>query len=181
MKKLLGCGFMAVFLALAGLFAYQWNRTAATGAGTGRIAARDADSAAHRAPETESSGASNLARVAQHPAQYAGKTLTVKGRVRGPLRLASNRTVYRLVDESGKNSLLVVDDREPPKEYWARSITGRVQLLKAPVGDLQYPYIVSLEEDVRYDLKWDEVKSFFADKLQDVEHGAKSVAKRALR
>jgi hypothetical protein len=175
MRKLLGCGFIGVFLVLGALFAYQWSRTT-PGADTGPTESANG-APARRASSAQNEGKDDLADIARNPARYAGKTVTIRGRVRGPLRLAAHRTLYRLMDASGHNSLLVVDDREPPKEYWARSVTGRVQLLKAPPGQASYPYVVSLKDGVKFDLKWQDAKRFFADAVQDIEHGAREARK----
>jgi len=180
MRKLLAFGFTCVFLVLGALFVYQWSRTTAVGVGTGRIAGENGDLPA-RTSNSDAEKASNLAKIVQNPAAYAGKTVALKGRVRGPLRLASNRTAYRLIDASGQHSLLVVDDRAAPKEYWSRSVSGQVKLLKAPIGNIQYPYIVSLQSGAKYDLTWKDAKIFFTDKFEDIERGAKEVAKNVAR
>lgn len=95
--------------------------------------------------------------------------------MRGYTRYASNRNLYRLTD--GKSSLLVLDDQQTPKELDKRIVKGIVKVLKPPVGE-GYAYIVSVKGDPKIDLTWQDTKSFFGDKFQELKKDVNSATAR---
>jgi hypothetical protein len=162
MKKLFGAIVLLLFLVGAYLFVKSWKGTAPWGVGTGSLAHR-----AGTSPETTSEAKTSLIRrISDNPQQYSGKRVTVSGRVRGNVKYASNRNTYRLTD--GQYSLLVVDDKATPKEYWPRTVSGTVKVVKPPLGK-GYAYIVSVKGNPNINLKWQDVAGFFTEKYQEVK------------
>lgn len=153
------------FLILAYFLFRQWRSTTEWGVGTGRIGGRSEPTGSTPAARDKRSA---LTQVASNPEKWAGKRVTVSGRVRGNTRYASNRNLYRLTD--GKSTLLIVDDKAPAKEYSLRSVTGVVKVVSPPVGN-SYAYIVSVKGDPQIDLKWQDVQKFFAEKIVDIKKG----------
>ncbi len=168
MKKAFGCLIVICFVVLAFLFFIKWRGTSSLGSGTGNIGGRSG-----ALPETGSTPSlkpanksSAISQIASNPQKWQGKRVTVSGRVRGNTRYASNRNLYRLTD--GESSLLIVDDKTPPKELAQRSVKGTVKVVKPPVGE-GYAYIVSAKGDPTIDLTWNDAKGFFSDKFQEIK------------
>ena len=61
-----------------------------------------------------------------------------------------------------------MDDKSPPKEYWPRTVSGTVKVVKPPLGK-GYAYIVSVKGNPNINLKWQDVSSFFGDKYNAVK------------
>jgi hypothetical protein len=171
MGKLFGAVLFLIFLVGAYFFVKQWKSTSSWGASTGTIARREGVKPTESTPARASS---LIAQISQNPQKFAGKRVSVSGRVRGNSKYASNRNLYRLTD--GKYSLMVVDDKAAPKEYWPRAVTGTVKVIKPPLGN-GYAYIVNVKGNPNINLKWQDVKSFFGEKIE----GVKTEAQRALR
>jgi len=167
-----------VFVVLAYLFFLSWRGTRSWGTGTGNIGGRSSSvergnggnkSGAPAKGSTPSTGARTaLSQISANPEKWRGKRVVVSGRVRGNTRYASNRNLYRLTD--GTSSLLIVDDKAPPKEYSLRSIGGVVKVVKPPLGK-GYAYIVNVKGDPKIDLKWQDVKGFFGGALGEIKKG----------
>jgi hypothetical protein len=164
MKKLFGAILLLLFLVGVYFFVRSWKGTASWGVGTGKLARR-----AGAPPEdtgTAATKTSLIRQISDNPQQYVGKRVTVSGRVRGNVKYASNRNTYRLTD--GQYSLLIVDDKATPKEYWPRTVSGTVKVVKPPFGK-GYAYIVSVKGNPNINLKWQDVASFFSEKYRDVK------------
>ena len=176
MRKLGGCLMLIVFAVGAYFFYQQWRTTTPWGVGTGKIGGRSEDIPARDKRSPVAKTRSVIFQIAENPTRFTDKTVTVTGRVRGAGRLASNRNIYRLTD--GEHRLLVIDDKAPPKDYALRTVKGKVKLLKPPIGNASYAYLVSVKEGAKIDeLTWNEAKGFFTDKFQDIQKGVKEAVK----
>ena len=168
MKKAFGCLMVIGFVILAYVFFVMWRGASPLGVGTGSISERrSARPGTGSTPSAKTAGkGSAVSQISSDPQKWKGKRVTVSGRVRGNTRYASNRNLYRLTD--GKSSLLVLDDKTPPKELALRSVRGIVKVVKPPVGE-GYAYIVSVKGDPKIDLTWKDAQHFFADKFQELK------------
>jgi hypothetical protein len=166
MKKLLGAVLLLVILVGAYFFVQSWKATASWGVGTGKIAGRSTGG-----PSTPTGKNSLIKQIAENPQKFAGKHVSISGRVRGSSKYASNRNLYRLTD--GQYSLLVLDDKETPIEYAQRWVAGTVKVVKPPLGK-SYAYVVSVKRNPDIDLKWTDVKTFFGEKYNVVKKGVKT-------
>jgi hypothetical protein len=176
MRKLAGCVTLLVFLVGAFFFVRQWRSTAPWGAGTGTIAGNSHDSATRDKRSPVVKARSTLAQIIDNPTRFTNKTVTVTGRVRGAGRLASNRNIYRLTQ--GEYRLLVIDDKPPPKDLALRTVSGRVKLIKPPLGTSSYAYLVSVKEGVKFnEPSWREVSGWFTGTYGDVKKVVKDVVK----
>jgi hypothetical protein len=189
MKKAFGCLMVIVFLILAYVFFVLWRRASPLGVGTGSIGRRlgaISDSHDWSTPSTSkgthntsasvhsSGGRSALSQIAANPQKWKGRRVTVSGRVRGNTHYASNRNLYRLTD--GSSSLLVVDDKTPPKEYALRSVQGIVKVVKPPLGE-GYAYIVSAKGEPKLELDWKDAEHFFTDKFNAIKKDVRVTTK----
>jgi hypothetical protein len=163
MKKLFGAILLLLFLVGAYFFVQSWKGTAPWGVGTGKLAARSGGSGSASTPASKTS---LIRQISDNPQKFVGKRVTVSGRVRGNSKYASNRNTYRITD--GQYSLLVVDDKSAPKEYWPRTVSGTVKVVKPPLGK-GYAYIVSVKGNPNINLKWQDVSSFFGEKYNAVK------------
>ena len=168
MKKAFGCLMVIGFVILAYVFFLMWRGTSSLGTGTGSIGGRSgARTEVGSTPSAEPDGkGSAISQIASDPQKWQGKRVTVSGRVRGNTRYASNRNLYRLTD--GESSLLIVDDKTPPKELDKRSVKGIVKVVKPPVGE-GYAYIVSAKGDPKIELSWNDAKGFFSEELEKIK------------
>lgn len=161
MRKLIALILLVLFF-VAGYFAFKlWQGTAPWGGSTGAMARHGGVSAAKTtiAP-------SLIRQISENPQKFAGKHVAVSGRVRGNSKYASNRNIYRLTD--GQYSILIVDDKTAPKEYWPRTASGVVKVVKPPLGK-GYAYIVSVKGNPNINLKWQDVAGFFITKYNAVK------------
>jgi hypothetical protein len=168
MKKAFGCLMVIGFVILAYVFFVMWRGASPLGVGTGSIGGHSsARPEAGSTPDAKpASKGSAISQIASNPQKWKGRRVTVTGRVRGNTRYASNRNLYRLTD--GESSLLIVDDKTPPKELAQRSVKGIVKVLKPPVGE-GYAYIVSAKGDPKIDLSWNDAKGFFTEEFQKIK------------
>ena len=149
-------------------FVRQWNATTPPGVGSGRIAGKSQNLPARDKRPVSAKVKSQLVQITENPARFESKRATVRGRVRGAMKYASNRNMYLLVE--GDNRLLVIDDKKPPREYWPRTVSGTVKVIGPPVGGLQYAYLVDVKKGVRIDPpKWTDIAHFFTDKYNKVK------------
>jgi len=178
MKRAFGCLMGIGFLILAYIFFLMWRGTNPLGVGTGNIGGRSSSvergsgsgkSSTPSKGSTPSAGARTaLSQISANPQKWEGKRVMVSGRVRGNTRYATNRNLYRLTD--GNSSLLIVDDKTPPKEYSLRGVAGVVKVVNPPVGK-GYAYIVNVKGDPKIDLKWQDVKGFFSGAVGEIKKG----------
>jgi hypothetical protein len=176
MRKFGGCLTLIVFLIGAYFFVQLWRSTMPRGIGTGLIRASSDDLPKRDKRTAATRGRLALIQVVENPGRFADKTVSVTGRVRGAGRLASNRNIYRLTD--GQYRLIVIDDKAPPKEFELRTVSGKVKLLKPPLGNASYAYLVSVKEGVKFDeLAWNEAKGWFTGTYKDVKKNVKGLVR----
>lgn len=176
MRKLGGCLVLIVFAVGAYFMWQQWRSVTPWGVGTGQIAGRSEDIPARDKRSPVVKARSTLVQIVDNPTRFTEKTVTVTGRVRGAGRMASNRNIYRLSD--GEHRLLVIDDKSLPKDYALRTVTGKVKLIKPPLGTASYAYLVSVKEGARFDEPdWNELKNWFGDTFEDIKQGVKETTK----
>jgi len=168
MRKLGGCFTLIVFLAVAYFLVQQWRATSPLGIGTGSIAGGGSGK--------KQPARSTLVQIVENPTRFTNRKLTVTGRVRGAGRLASNRNIYRLIE--GDYKLLVIDDKAPPKDYALRTVSGQVKLIKPPIGNTSYAYLVSVKEGVKFpEPSWKEASGWFTGKYFDAKNAVKETVK----
>ncbi|MDQ3814688.1 MAG: hypothetical protein M3347_12150, partial [Armatimonadota bacterium] len=159
MGRIIGLILLVAALWASIQFVRQWRSSPPKRAGTGRIA--------NKRPPTAKTLV-RLAQIAQNPARYENKRVTITGRVQGAVRYVANGTMYLLVD--GNSRLPVIADKKPPQENEKRTVTGVVKVIRAPWGGLQYAYLVDLKKGVSFDPpKWTEIARFFTEKYQKVK------------
>lgn len=156
---------LIVVVVIGGYFMVKsWKGTPSWGVGTGNINAGGA-------PDVATPSKSLISQISENPRKFVGKRVTISGRVRGNQKYAANRNLYRLTD--GNDSLVVIDDKSAPKEYWQRSVSGIVKVVRPPLG-AGYAYVVAVKSDPKLELKWADVASFFSDKYQAVKKSIKA-------
>ena len=161
MRKVLGLIAVLFTVVCAALFVRQWRSTTPPAVGTGDIAGQSADLPARDQRPLGQKVRSKLSRITENPTRFKNQRVTVTGRVRGAAKLASNRNIYTVTD--GKNRLLVIDDKAPPREYWPRTVSGVVKVIGPPVGGLRHAYLVDVRKPARIDTpRWSEVKHYFS-------------------
>ena len=160
MKKILGLVLILLIIVGTWLFVREWNRTLPLAVGTGDIGGKSTGLASGDKRPAGQKVRSNLSRIAENPLRYENQRMKVTGRVRGAAKLASNRNIYTITD--GKDRLLVIDDKAPPKEYWPRTVNGVVKVIGPPVGGLRYAYLVDVKKPARIDTpRWQDIKHYF--------------------
>jgi hypothetical protein len=167
MRRLLGCFTVLVMLVGAFYFVRGWNGVSPWGASTGSIGQAQRG---QTEPGVGHKTVSTLSQIAQNPTRFKGKRMTVKGRVRGATKIASNRNLYMLTD--GDYRVLVIDDKAPPKDYWPRTVNGEVRVIGPQIGGLNYAYLVDAKPGVRIDPpKREEVEHFFSANYKKLKSG----------
>ncbi|MBV9864828.1 MAG: hypothetical protein JO316_05730 [Abitibacteriaceae bacterium] len=166
---------LVVLIALGAFyFVKKWHSVTPWGTETGKIGGASRDLPARDKRSVPQKVGSQLHEIVTNPTRFENKRATVNGRVRGASKYASNRNIYMLTD--GNDRILVIDDKQPPQEYWPRAVSGTVKVIGPPIGGLQYAYIVDVKQGVKVNPPtWSEVSHFFTDKYQDVKQGAKEI------
>lgn len=160
MGKILKIVLVVLICIGAFFFVKRWRSTTPVSVGTGDIAGNSADLASRDNRSATDKAKSKLAGITDNPTRFENQRVTVTGRVRGAGKLASNRNVYTLAN--GNDRILVIDDKAPPKEYWARTVSGVVKVVGPPVGGLRYAYLVDVREPAKFNApSWSELKNYF--------------------
>ncbi len=160
MKKIFNLALVFLMFVGMALFVRSWRKTSPQGMGTGDIAGKSSDLAARDQRPLGQKVRSKLREISDNPLRFKDQRMTIKGRVRGAGKLASNRNIYTITE--GRDSLLVIDDKTPPKDYWTRTVSGVVKVVGPPVGGLQRAYLVDVKEGVKFNApKWSELKDYF--------------------